>query len=90
MRISIIQKIVAPFFLSLIFTTASAGEWEIFTGTLIEYDQNVATRNTVEFKMVLNLTGAIEFSKSQTFKIKLALETFPNIRIPQWLIWHVS
>ena len=57
MWISIIQKIVAPFFLSLIFTTASADEWEIFTGTLIEYDQNVATRNTVEFKNGIELDG---------------------------------
>ena len=57
MRTSIIQKIVAPFFLSLIFTTASAGEWEVFTRTLIEYDQNVATRNTVEFKNGIELEG---------------------------------
>ena len=47
----------ALFSCRLFFTTASAGEWEIFTGTLIEYDQSVATRNTVEFKNGIELDG---------------------------------
>ncbi len=60
------------FILSLILTAASAGEWEVFTGTLTEYEKYDATQNTVEFKNGIEVSGRDELFEKPVIKNKIS------------------
>ena len=72
MRTLVIKLIVGPLFCSLILTAASAGEWEVFTGTLTEYEKYDATQNTVEFKNGIEVSGRDELFEKPVIKNKIS------------------
>jgi hypothetical protein len=72
MRTLVIKLIAGTFFCPLILTAASAGEWEVFTGTLNEYEKYNATQNMVEFKNGIEVSGRDELFEKPVIKNRIS------------------
>ena len=72
MRTLVIKLIVGSLFCPLILTAASAGEWEVFTGTLNEYEKYDTTQNTIEFKNGIEVKGWDELFEKPAVKNKIS------------------
>ena len=72
MRTLVIKFIVWNLFCPLILTAASAGEWEVFTGALNEYEKYDTTQNTVEFKNGIEVKVRDEIFEKPAIKNKIS------------------